>query len=197
MAIGHLQRFRLARWVRRAQRGDAKAFSALFSALHPVVYGYLAARVRIRADAEDLTADTLHRFVDRIGRYDASKGGVRGWVLTIARNALIDHVRKAGRQDIAPLGDVEHVLGDQRFAPDEGDIDPRLQQVRDALAEHPPTTREMFALRYGEGLTVAEIAAVLDMSESAAKQRFSRALRAIKQRLEKTTHEEEAAHAHS
>ncbi len=197
MAIGHLQRFRLAQAVRRAQRGDPKAFSVLFSMLHPLVYGYLAARVRVRADAEDLTADTLHRFVDRIGRYDASKGGVRGWVLTIARNALIDHIRRAGRQEIAPLEDVEHWLADGRFAPDAGESDPRLQQVRDALAEHSPTTREMFALRYGEGLTVAEIAAVLEMSESAAKQRFSRALRAIKQRLEHPTQEEQAAHAHS
>ncbi len=165
--------------------------------LHPLVYGYLAARVRVRADAEDLTADTLHRFVDRIGRYDASKGGVRGWVLTIARNTLIDHVRKAGRQDVAPLEDVEHLLADGRFAPDGGDLDTRQQQVRDALAGHPPATREMFALRYGEGLTVAEIAVVLNMSESAVKQRFSRALRAIKQQLEKTPPEEEAAHAHS
>lgn len=197
MAIGPLQRFRLARWVRQAQRGDAKAFSALFSTLHPIVYGYLAARVRVRADAEDLTADTLHRFVERIGRYDASKGGVRGWVLTIARNALIDHMRKAGRQDIAPLGEVEHLLADGRFAADGGALDPRLQQVRDALAEHPMTTREMFGLRYGEGLTVAEIAVVLDLTESAAKQRFSRALRAIKQRLENPTQEEETAHAHS
>lgn len=197
MAVGPLQRFRLARWVRRAQGGDAKAFSALFAALHPVVYSHLAARVRVRADAEDLTADTLHRFVDRIAHYDASKGSVRGWVLTIARNALIDHLRRAGRQNIAPLEDVEHVLSDARFAPDAGEVDPRVQQVRDALADHPPTTREMFALRYGEGLTVAETAAVLGLSESAAKQRFSRALRAIKERLEDPTGKEEAAHAHS
>ena len=197
MAVGPLQRFRLARLVRRAQRGDTRAFSALFSMLHPVVYGYLAARVRVRADAEDLTADTLHRFVERIGRYDASKGGVRGWVLTIARNALIDDVRKANRHDVAPLADVEHLLADGRFAADSGDIEPRLQQVRDALAEHPPTTREMFGLRYAEGLTVAEIAVVLGMSESAAKQRFSRALRAIKQRLENPATEEEVVHAHS
>ncbi|MBV1857103.1 MAG: hypothetical protein KUG77_01735, partial [Nannocystaceae bacterium] len=78
-----------------------------------------------------------------------------------------------------------------------GERDPRLQRVRDALAEYPATTREMFALRYGEGLRIAEIAAVLDMSESAAKQRFSRALRAIKEQLQNPSHEEEATHAHS
>lgn len=193
---GRLERFRLARLVRRAQRGDARAFSALFSALHPVVYGYLAARVRVKADAEDLTAVTLHRFVERLDRYDAVRGGVRAWVMTIARNALIDHVRKTRRTDVAPLADAEHLLADVRFSPDGGEVDPRLQQIREALAEHPPTTREMFALRYGDGLTIAEIAAVLDMSEAAAKQRFSRTIRALKNKLDNPT-EEEVAHAPS
>ena len=192
---GRLERFRLARLVRRAQRGDARAFSALFSALHPVVYGYLAARVRVKADAEDLTAVTLHRFARRLARYDAARGGVRAWVMTIARNALIDHVRKTRRTDVAPLAG-EHLLADLRFAPDGGEADPRLAQIREALAEHPPTTREMFALRYGDGLTIAEIAAVLDMSEAAAKQRFSRTIRALKDKLD-NPNEEEVAHAPS
>lgn len=194
--MGRLERFRLARWVRRAQRGDARAFSALFSALHPLVYGYLAARVRVRADAEDLTAVTLHRFVERLERFDADRGGVRAWVMTIARNTLIDHMRKQARQDVAPLTDVEEHLADARFAPDARDVDPRLQQIRDALTEYPSTTREMFALRYGDGLTITEVAAVLDMSEAAAKQRFSRTLRALRRKLENPG-KEDVAHAPS
>jgi RNA polymerase sigma-70 factor (ECF subfamily) len=193
---GRLERFRLARLVRRAQRGDARAFSSLFSTLHPVVYGYLAARVRVKADAEDLTAVTLHQFARQLPRYDSARGGVRAWVMTMARNVLIDHIRKTRRTDVAPLTDAEHLLADVRFSPDSGDIDPRLQQVQDALAEHPPTTREMFALRYGDGLTVAEIAAMLDMSEAAAKQRFSRTIRALKNKLDNPK-EEEVAHAPS
>jgi len=189
-----LERFRLARLVRRAQRGDARAFSALFAALHPVVHGYLAARVRVRADAEDLTAVTLHRFVERLDRYDATKGGVKAWVMTIARNVFIDHLRKTRKTE--PLADVEHLLADARFSPEGPEVDPRLVQVADALAEFPPTTREMFALRYGDGLTVAEVAAVLDISEAAAKQRFSRTLRALERKLENPT-EEEVAHAPS
>lgn len=192
-----LQRFRLARLVRRAQRGDARAFSALFAALHPVVYGYLAARVRVRADAEDLTAVTLHRFVERLDRYDASRGGVRAWVMSIARNALIDHIRKTRRTDVAPLTDVEHLLADARFAPDGPQVDPRLHQIAEALGDFPPSTREMFALRYGDGLTVAEIAAVLGISEAAAKQRFSRTLRALERKLDPHEKEEEVAHAPS
>lgn len=193
---GRLERFRLARLARRTQRGDARAFSALFAALHPVVYGYLAARVRVSADAEDLTAVTLHRFVEQIDRYDAARGGVRAWVMTIARNALIDHIRKTRRTDVAPLTEVEHLLADARFSPEGLEADPRLQRISEALAEHPPTTREMFALRYGDGLTVTEIAEVLDMSEAAAKQRFSRTLRALKRKLDDAT-DKEIAHAPS
>lgn len=191
---GRLERFRLARLMRRAQRGDARAFSALFAALHPVVYGYLAARLRVRADAEDLTAVTLHRFVERLDRYDAAKGGVKAWVMTMARNVFIDHLRKTRTTE--PLADVEHLLGDARFSPEGPEVDPRLQQVSEALAAFPPSTREMFALRYGDGLTVAEVAAVLEISEAAAKQRFSRTLRALERKLDNPT-EEEVAHAPS
>ena len=190
-----LERFRLARLTRRAQGGDARAFSALFAALHPVVYGYLAARVRVRADAEDLTAVTLHRFLERLDRYDAERGGVRAWVMSIARNALIDHMRKTRKTEVAPLTDVEHLLADARFSPEGPSVDPRLLQIAEALADHTPLTREMFALRYGDGLTVAEIAAMLDMTEAAAKQRFSRTLRALERKLDPK--EEEVAHAPS
>ncbi len=194
MGSGPLAAFKLVRHVARAQRGDTRAFRALYATLHPAVYGYLAARVRVRADAEDLTALTLHRFVDRLDRYDRRKGSVRAWVLTIARNALIDHLR--AQRDVAPLSDVEHMLADARFAPDAHDEDPRLQRIRDALADHSPTTREMFALRYGDGLRTAEIAALLGLSEAAVKQRFSRTLRILKQRLA-TPENEEVAHVPS
>lgn len=193
---GRLERFRLARLTRRAGRGDARAFSALFAALHPVVYGYLATRVRVRADAEDLTAITLHRFVEQLDRFDPARGSVRAWVMTIARHTLIDHLRKSHRADVAPLNDVEHVLADARFSPENLDKDPRLQQVQNALADHPPIIREMFALRYGDGLTIAEIAVMLEMTEAAVKQRFSRALRALKHKLNNPT-EDEVAHAPS
>lgn len=161
-----------------------------------MVYGYLAARVRVKADAEDLTADTLHRFTRQLSRYDAARGGVRAWVMTIARNVLIDHVRKARRTDVAPLSDAEHLLADARFSPDGREEDPRLAEVREALAEYPPTTREMFALRYGDGLSIAEVAVVLDISEAAAKQRFSRTIRALKDKLDNPS-KEEVAHAPS
>lgn len=172
---------RLARLTARASEGDARAFRKLFATLHPLVYRYLAGRVRVRADAEDLTALTLQRFVQRIRSFDPSRGNVRAWVLRIARNALIDHLRS--QREHAALTDVEHALADNRFAPDRNDEDPRLHALRIALEDYPPSTAEMFALRYGDGLRTAEIASLLDMSESAVKQRFSRTLRDLKRRV--------------
>ena len=58
------------------------------------VYGYLAFRLRSRADAEDLTQLTFERAFRAWDSYDEHKGTLRTWLLTIARNTLIDHRRR-------------------------------------------------------------------------------------------------------
>ena len=60
------------------------------------VYGYLAYRVSSRAEAEDLTQATFERALRAWNRYDARRASVRTWLLTIARNLLIDQRRKGG-----------------------------------------------------------------------------------------------------
>ncbi len=160
-----------------------------------MVYGYCAARVSVRADAEDLTSSVFHRVVDRMQTYDASRGSVRAWVLTIARNALIDHLRRSRRH--APWSEVEDALADARYGPQTEAVDERLLKVRAALAAYPPQVREMFALRYGDGLRTKEIASLLELSEAAVKQRFSRVLRELKRRAQGGELDEEVGYAHS
>ena len=54
--------------------------------------------------------------------------------------------------------------------------------VRDLIASLPADTREMFGLRFGDGLRYGEIATLLGTSEAAVKQRFSRVLRELRTR---------------
>ena len=190
---GRLSAFRLARVALRAAAGDGRAFRSLFRALHPVVYAYLASRTDGRADAEDLTAQVFTKVVENLSRYDKSRGSPRAWVLTIARNVLIDHLR--ARREHAPLSEVEEVLADARTVPPDGQ-DERLERVRTAMQRYGADVREMFALRFGDGLRYREIAVVMGTSEAAIKQRFSRVLRELKQRAQRGELDEEVVHAH-
>lgn len=192
-AHGRLSAFRLAGVALRAAAGDGRAFRSLFRALHPVVYRYFAARTACQADAEDLTASVFARVVERLPTYDAKRGSPRAWTLAIARNIHIDHLRRT--REHAPFGEIEDAIAAAQVpAADEGDE--RLARVQLALRRHPAKVREMFALRFGDGLRNREIAMVMNMTEAAVKQRFSRVLRELRRRAKGEELEEEVAHAH-
>ena len=92
-------------------------FAALYA---PVIHGYLRSRGLQEADAADVTQQALQKVMAAVGRleYDRAKGRFRGWLLTITRNALIDHVKR-GRKGVVGSGDTAvHALLDAVPVPD-------------------------------------------------------------------------------
>jgi RNA polymerase sigma factor (sigma-70 family) len=175
-----------------ARRGNEDAFRRLYGELYGPVAGYVAARTTPREDAEDVTSDVFHRFVAGLDRYDAKSGSLLTWLLAMARNAVIDHHRRrrahgAARERTVPVDELADLLA---AAPDDplGRMvrDEDLRQLERLVRRLPSETREMFALRFGEGLSVREVATVLGLGEDAAKQRFARALRQIRSELSTT-----------
>jgi RNA polymerase sigma-70 factor (ECF subfamily) len=181
-----------ARRLARARDGDGEAFRALYRDLYPEVARFVARRVRARADAEDLTARVFVALVERLGDYDRSRGSVRGWLLAIARNAIVDHFR-AARPGAAEELDV---LPSDEGGPLEGLLQrEQLGQLAAVVRDLPPDTRELLALRFADGLRHREIAAVLGLQEAAVKQRVSRALRDLRARLSPSASKKGAADA--
>src|SRR5260370_42541627 len=70
------------------------------------VYGFIAYRVASRADAEDLTQQTFERALSQWATYDRGRGSVTTWLLSIARNAVIDNYRAGGRRATVGLDEV-------------------------------------------------------------------------------------------
>jgi RNA polymerase sigma-70 factor (ECF subfamily) len=175
------RRSKTARLARRAAAGDAPALRALYRALHDDVHRFVHRRVRERADAEDLVADVFVRLVDRLHTYDPARGSVRTWVLVMARNAIVDHVRR--RRPMVPVEEVQDVLCASGPDPDDAiGLARDLLDLRRALAELPADARELLVLRYGDGLSHREIGGVLGLSEDACKQRCSRLIRELRAR---------------
>ena len=170
-----------ARRLARARDGDGEAFRALYRDLYPEVVRFVARRVHVRADAEDLTARVFVAFVERLGDYDRARGSVRGWLLTFARNAVIDHLRRV-RPAASP--DLLDLLPSDLQGPESGLLQrEELAQLAALVQGLPADTRELLALRFADGLRHREIADVLGLQEAAVKQRVSRALRDLRGRL--------------
>ena len=184
---------RLSRLAQGAAAGDATAFRKLYRAMHPLVWSYVSRRIHTEADVEDLVSKVFERVVEHLPRFDPRRGQVRAWVLSIARNAVIDHYRL---QKAAGDADAVERLADAALDPAKAlEDDERDAELRVMLAGYSPEVREMFSLRFGEGLRLREIAELMELSEAAVKQRFSRTLRDLRAKLRASSNDKAAGYA--
>lgn len=147
------------------------------------VYGFFAYRMRDRRDAEDLTQRTFERALKSWSRYDPALAGITTWLLAIARNLHIDHVRadRTSRQQWVDELDSGHsALVGRADSPQIG-LDPDLER---ALASLGPRDLEIIALRFGGELTGPEIAAATGLTLANVQQILSRSLRRMRAIME-------------
>jgi RNA polymerase sigma-70 factor (ECF subfamily) len=143
------------------------------------VYGFLAYRLRDRDGAEDLTQATFERALRAWSRFDPRRGSEISWLLTIARNLLIDHYRRDRSTPVALIG--ERVT-DADPGPEE--LQGASQELIEALETLGDREREVIALRFGGDLSGPEIAALLDLSLGNVQQILSRSLRRLRALLD-------------
>ena len=167
------------------QSSAAPGFARVFDDNVWRVYGFLAYRLGSRLDAEDLTQQTFERALRSWERFDPKRGTHETWLLSIARNLLIDHYRRDHSASERPLGDgVETTAAmDHALSPEDSiGIEPELES---ALACLDQRSRELLALRYGGDLSGPEIAQLTGLSLANVQQILSRALRALRMRLQR------------
>ena len=172
--------------------GDEQAFRTLVERHQEQIFGVLMGMVKDRAVANDLFQETFLRVIDamndRRGSY-TQQGQWRSWVLRIARNAAIDHLRKQKKWQEVPQGDdggysFWDMLADDRPAADE--TLHRTEQ-RNWLDEHiqklAPEQREVLLLRQQTDLTFREIAERTDVSINTALGRMRYALKNLRRMI--------------
>jgi putative glutamine amidotransferase len=123
------------------------------------------------AAAEDLRQEAFARAWTSAPR-DADRDHLRAWVHRTARNLAVDHLRRRSVRDAVPFED-EFLTGAA-----EPDPDARLV-AQEALSRLSPHERMLILLRFEGGLSLAEIGALLDISEEAARKRVARARSAL------------------
>lgn len=138
---------------------DADALAELYDRYGRVVFGVLQRMLPGPEAAEEVCQDVFHRFWRSAASYRGDRGGVRTWLLAIARNAAIDWRRTRGKRverdtaldgalPLAAAGSVEEVVGERL----------RAQRMRSLVATLPTEQRRCIELAYWGGLSQQEVA---------------------------------------
>lgn len=150
---------------------EIREAEALVARHAQAVYKLAYARTGSREDAEDVTQETFLRLVRAAPEF-ADEDHCRAWLLRVAMNCAGDLFRSPWRRHTRPLEEAG-----QLEAPEEGG-------VLEAVLALPERYRAPIHLFYYEGLSTAEIAAVLGKSEGAVRTRLSRARAMLRGALE-------------
>jgi RNA polymerase sigma factor (sigma-70 family) len=142
-------------WIRDVACGDEQAFSALYDATASKVYG-LALRITGQsALAEEVVSEAYAQAWRQADRYDADRGKVTTWLLTICRSRALDALRREAVTD-----DIDdHDMADPAIGPDSlvehSDTSAVLQQ---ALQQLEANQRQLLALAFFRGMSHSELA---------------------------------------
>jgi RNA polymerase sigma-70 factor (ECF subfamily) len=170
---------RLARLLRRSQRGERDAFRRLYSKLYEPVWRYVRRRIAIEADVEELVDQVFFRLLESLPSVDPNRS-VLAYVLGVARNLVADLQRRSfaprGDEWMASIPDASAGPLARLVSGEEADA------IKAQLAALPNEVQEVLTLRFCDELRYSQIAEMLGLSEPAARQRVSRALRELRAR---------------
>jgi RNA polymerase sigma-70 factor (ECF subfamily) len=154
----------------RARRGDADALGFLYRRYAPGLFTYVRRIVRNDYDAQDVTQQSFVKLATSLDKYDARRADFSAWMLRIAHNVAVDHLRK---QRITLLSDPTEATEEvEQPDPDDG------RSLRETFRALSSAQRDVLVLREVVGLTPREVAKRLGKSEAAVNTCHHRARRA-------------------
>jgi len=174
--------------VRALRRRDPDLLSRLIEQYQYRLFRYLLYLTGNRETAEDFFQETWVRVIDR-GRQYNGKWKFEAWLFTVARNLVIDFLRKKRPEGLSDftrdeaanpeLSAIDSVTPHDLFAEQEAS-----QRLITVLACLPAATREVLVLRFQEDMTLEEIMQVTGAPLSTVKSRLYRGLEELRERLE-------------
>ena len=146
--------------------------------------GLLTRKVRDPQLAADLVQESFLRLAEQQSRERIDN--TPAYLYRTAHNLMIDHVRQQQRRktDSVPHEALEGIVEGRPGLEENAAAEQHMRRLRAALAELPPRTREVFRLNRLEGMTHAEVARHLDISDSSVQKHLSRALAYVMQSLQ-------------
>ena len=163
-------------------RGDQEAFTAFYDQTHRLVFGLALRILGNRETAEEVTTDIYMQVWRQAAQFEAMRGTVLSWLMTIARTRSIDRLRSASyvRQETETLETVVHYVASGDSPERMSLYAERRQLVRGALAQLTPEQRTLIEAAYFEGLSQSELAERFAMPLGTVKTRVRAGMTLLK-----------------
>lgn len=177
-----------ARLAQRIRAGDHAALGELYDRYASIALGTALRVLGDRGEAEDVVHDAFVAVWRKIDRFDADRGSLRAWLMTVVRNRAIDRIRAR-----RPGMDLEDA--DERSLLRTGP-NPTWEaalrrssatEVRTAMADLPDEQRRAIELAYFEGYTYREVADLTGVAPGTANGRLRLALGKLRDALAGTS----------
>lgn len=175
--------------MRQLQQGDRLALEAMYKRHARLIHTLILRVVRDKHEAEEVLEDVFFELWRSSDRFDDSRGTVQAYLVTLARSRAIDRIRK--RDGTTGTRPTMRLVGDDR--PDmavstsdpAGDIElaERRDQVKKALDELEPETRDLIERSFYDGQSHSEIAAELNKPLGSVKTQIRRGLMSLAKAL--------------
>lgn len=162
-----------------AAGGDRTAFAEIVSRYYQPVYRLVWRMTGGRGDCEDITQDAFLRLWQNPAQVREA-GALKGWLMRVASNAVIDRSRKPRLGDLDAVPEVTDPMARPDAPLDRAEA-ARLIDMK--LAALPERQRLALSLVYFEGLTNIEAAEVMEASIEAVESLLARARRSLKESL--------------
>ncbi len=162
---------------------DRPPFEDLYRDYLGRIYAYVRSQVTTSADAEDITAQVFMNAYQAYARFEARNTTPAAWLFRIARNATLDHFRAHGRRERLRRT-IEHQPQAEEDPAAEAEERIRYRALLGHVARLPERQRDAISLRHS-GLSFEEVGTLMSCSEDAAKMLYHRALKALKESVQK------------
>jgi len=165
----------IARAVARAQAGDREAIRFLYMRYKNNVYGYVLSMLRDPYEAEDVTQHVFLKLITVIHKYEARGVPFTSWILRVARNVAVDHLRQRRALPCEEVFEPSHAVDDSGRE--------RRWGIEQALETLPEDQRGVVVLRHLMGLSPGEIAERMGRTEASIHGLHHRARQALRREL--------------
>ena len=162
---------------------DEVALSELYDRYEAKIYNYIYRRCGEQALAEDLTAQVFLKMLESIRDNKSWHSSFSGWLYRIAHNLVIDHYRRRDRQPSVNIDDAPPTASDLEDPVETAQMNTDAERLRAAIGRLTDEQSEVVSLRFLEGYSIAEVAAMVGRSEGAIKALQYRAVAALRSLL--------------
>jgi RNA polymerase sigma-70 factor, ECF subfamily len=176
--------------VHRLMQRDVSAFEQLYERHSRVVYSLVLRILQQGSTAEEVVQDVFLQLWRNSNQYDPERGPFLPWLLTLARNRALDHLRLKGERQRRRENQTEEFPQVASAAPEyEKQLDEqrRAERVRALMASLTPQQKRAIELAYFEGMSHSEISAALKEPLGTVKSWIRNGLLRLKEGLQAST----------